>query len=134
MRIWAGYIYFFMTALDALPPYVPNGKPAKLFRGTPDVHKFEEYTLGRAIHWSAYSSATVNIEIAKQFSGQGGVICHIDTRSGRDVSPYSAICREDEVILNPNTKFHVSSELEKEPDGYWHVYISEAAKEETLIS
>jgi hypothetical protein len=70
----------------------------------------ERYNDGVPVHWSGFTSTTTDLSEAKRFAlkeGPGGVVFRIACRSGRSVAVYSAIPKECEVLLLPNTKLVV---------------------------
>ena len=63
----------------------------------------QHYRQGRPVHWSGFSSASPNRNVALKFAGPGGVLLrlvllHEDSRS-RDIHRLSAISSENEVFL-----------------------------------
>jgi hypothetical protein len=79
-----GYLYFFMSALHAMDP-VPE---KKFYRGIPKSNiklVRSNYKSGVSAHWSGMSSVSENIEVAKGFAGKGGIIFHIQARTGRSI-------------------------------------------------
>jgi len=70
-----------------------------VYRGSRDVQFVaNEYQLGRTIHWSAFSSTSVDPNVARTFATKGGVVFRIQLFSAKDVSPYSII-RAEKVSL-----------------------------------
>ena len=114
------YLYFLMSGLAALPDWkgtVFRGVPASSF----SVVK-ENYSNGKDIHWSSFTSTTTSISRAKQFAhGKGGIIFFIHVLTGRDVSCYSAFKRENEILLGPNTRLVVTSDLVLNSDGMFDI-------------
>jgi len=101
------FLYHLLRGLAALPPF-----QGVVYRGIPATHAAkvcEEYTKGTDVYWSAFTSTTMDVAVAKQFAGgPGGVIFIIDVLNlARAIQPYSAIQTENEVLLSPNSKFVV---------------------------
>jgi hypothetical protein len=103
------YIWLLLRALAKCPasPYrtVYRGiKNADLTKHYPNNHEFE---------WHQFSSCSCSLEVQNHFTGQAGVrtlfVIELTSSRGRDVGVYSAIQREEEVLLPPNTKFRVRS-------------------------
>lgn len=105
-----GYLYFLMTGLYSLPPFLAEF----LYRGIDALGAIRartEYLQGRLCHWSGFSSATPTLSCAKDFAAQkgaGGIILRIrclkENPKARDIRQFSAIPAEDEVLLLPNYK------------------------------
>ena len=118
------YLYFLMSGLSALPDWkgtVFRGVPASAF----DVVK-ENYALGKDVHWSSFTSTSTSLSKAKEFAhGKGGIIFSIGVVTGRQVSAYSAFKRENEILLGPNTRLVVTSDLIQNPDGFFDVSLQQ---------
>jgi len=82
-----------------------------VYRGikTTDVSKY--YTMNRRIHWSAYTSTTEKLEVAKAFAYPEGVVIVIQICNGKVLGPYSIMPAEEEVLLSPNMAFIVCKEI-----------------------
>lgn len=102
-----GFLFFALGAMRKLPDF-----KGVVFRGnrTADIVG-REYTPGREIFWSAFTSCTTDAEMAKRFAGPRGVVFRIRVNSGKDVSAFSALGGEKEVLLPPNAGLVVSGEL-----------------------
>jgi hypothetical protein len=46
-----------------------------------------------------------------------GVLFKLTVVSGRDIAAYSYLPKENEILLSPNTRFTVASELDADEDG-----------------
>jgi hypothetical protein len=61
----------------------------------------KHYILGRGIHWSSFSSATLQRKVAEKFAGAGGVLLQVELQPNisrsRNISELSAISSEHEV-------------------------------------
>lgn len=116
-------MFFILSALRKLP----NHKGI-VFRGnkTPEIVA-KEYTTGREIFWSGFTSTTTDVNVAEQFAGPKGVVFRIKVNSGRMISMFSALGRENEVLLPPNAGLIVSEEMHNEPDGQQFVDLVEKA-------
>merc|ERR1719223_1489118 len=71
---------------------------------------------GKRIHFSAPSSTTPDIGVAKQFAGVGGIILRFkllkNKSTSADIQPLSAFSNEAETLLFPNFKCLVSGRSE----------------------
>ena len=114
-----------MRGLEALPAFrgeVLRGISAAAL----DVVR-ETYGDGCDVHWSSFTSTTTSLATAKQFAGAGGIIFRVNVVTGRSVVAYSAVPREDEIILSPNSRFVVTRACELEGDGFHYVHMQQRA-------
>jgi len=88
----------------------------------------QNYTLGRKIHWSAYSSTSTNLHCAREFAGLGGIIMKITLISGKKIKNYSILSSEDEILISPNMTFRVTKlpDWETAQDFYFLELVQEA--------
>ncbi len=85
------------------------------FRGT--KVKFNENVLNKEVRFGSFASSSLNINITKNF---GNVSCfEINTCEGADVSKYSKLPREKEVLIPPYEKFKVTDIKKKGQEGAW---------------
>eukprot|EP00929_Paragymnodinium_shiwhaense_P109292 TRINITY_DN75699_c0_g1_i1.p1 TRINITY_DN75699_c0_g1~~TRINITY_DN75699_c0_g1_i1.p1 ORF type:complete len:487 (-),score=45.35 TRINITY_DN75699_c0_g1_i1:48-1508(-) len=118
----AGYSHFLMKALQRVPVY-----SGLLWRGIEGQEAVElakqRYLKGYKIHWSAFSSASTARSVAvDEFAGQGGLVFEIDVVDcARDVSRFSAIAREEERLILPNTAFIVVKGVHEASDNVWQI-------------
>eukprot|EP00932_Pfiesteria_piscicida_P020679 SRR837773.7482.p1 GENE.SRR837773.7482~~SRR837773.7482.p1 ORF type:complete len:303 (+),score=117.25 SRR837773.7482:121-909(+) len=129
LKICHGYLYLLMTGLDRLPPYTdpnPISEMTVLYRGI-DKEGFERarslYKYGKLIHWSAFSSASVDIMVAMSFAGADGIVLKItlmediQKRRARDIRPFSPYGdQEQEILLLPNFKGCITKGLHLDED------------------
>eukprot|EP00931_Biecheleriopsis_adriatica_P001634 TRINITY_DN10204_c0_g1_i1.p1 TRINITY_DN10204_c0_g1~~TRINITY_DN10204_c0_g1_i1.p1 ORF type:complete len:311 (+),score=51.14 TRINITY_DN10204_c0_g1_i1:553-1485(+) len=123
IRHLQGYSYYFLTGLNTLPPW-----RGRLFRGIP-ARELEivrtNYQPNNYVHWSSFSSASRTRAVAESMAGPGGVIFLLQVVSGKDICEFSAIPSEDEIILSPNTRFFIGSELTQLASGHWELNLAE---------
>ena len=106
-REWQGYLYFLQTALSKFP-----SKILDVYRGIPNMSVIkEQYTLGRTVHWSSFSSATTNQKKAIEFATRNGVVLKLKTLTGKNITAYSVFPEEEEILLAPNINFSVIEEV-----------------------
>ena len=112
---WQGFLYFLMRALDKLPRV-----QCTVYRGGLDQCTVRrEYTLGRPVQWAAFSSTSTDAAAAKRFVEKDvGVLMRLKVVSGCDIAAYSYFPKENEILLGPNTRFVVASELYMDEDGF----------------
>lgn len=101
VRPWLNYLKLFFTAVEKLPLVKGN-----LWRGVRvDVSKSfnrdEEFT------WWSISSCSLHISVISQFLTHSGTLFMIEALNGRNISGYSSVSSENEVILLPGTELHV---------------------------
>eukprot|EP01124_Arcella_intermedia_P028948 TRINITY_DN6008_c0_g1_i6.p1 TRINITY_DN6008_c0_g1~~TRINITY_DN6008_c0_g1_i6.p1 ORF type:complete len:291 (+),score=106.34 TRINITY_DN6008_c0_g1_i6:1-873(+) len=123
MKSLEGYLYFLYKALDKLPNYATT-----IYRGIPNELKSKiekEYKLGRPIHWSGFSSGTENIQVAKEFAGEKGIIFKIKVQNGKSIEHCSILPKEKEILLSPHIQFKVVEPIKEAEDGYFFVVLEE---------
>ena len=105
----------------------------KCYRGIPkdmveDSGPCARYEEGDEVFWWGFSSCTRNARVLEspQFFGDKGerTLFTVEARGAVDISEYSLIPREEEVLLFPGTMLEVSSRLRMGP-GLWLVQLSE---------
>lgn len=119
-----GFLFFALSAMRKLPDF-----KGVVFRGnkSPDIVR-KEYTTGREIFWSGFTSTTIDADVARQFAGPTGVVFRIKINSGKSISAFSALGGEKEVLLPPNAGLVVSDELHVDPtDGRQYIDLVEKA-------
>ena len=120
------YLAFLRRGLAALPAV--EDTVFRGLRGTPEAMDMirANYTVGKSIHWSAFTSTTLDILKAKDFTGgPGGILFRIKITSGRSVNAYSAHPDESEILLSPNSKLVVFTGCSLHRDGYYYVDLVE---------
>lgn len=93
----------------------------------------EHYSVGRTIHWSAFTSTTTDVKVAKGFTGSSKVLFRITIVTGKDIMKYSVIKGEKEILLNPNMSFVVFKKPTREEDGYFYVDMVQRVDSDTYI-
>ena len=124
------YLFFLFSALDKLPLF-----EGTVYRGIPEEALATiqaKYRTGTEVWWSGFTSTSKDLAVAKGFAEQpGGIVFRVTLTDGRRIKEYSAIGGEDEILVRPNTKFHVSEGChlvtEGELSGYYCVSIVQAA-------
>jgi surface protein len=103
------YIWLLLRALTKCPV-----SPCRLvYRGIKNADLTSYYPDGHEFEWHQFSSCSCSLAVQNVFTGQVGVrtlfTIELTSSRGRDVCAYSAVQREKEVLLPPNTKFRVTS-------------------------
>eukprot|EP01124_Arcella_intermedia_P016334 TRINITY_DN22922_c0_g2_i1.p1 TRINITY_DN22922_c0_g2~~TRINITY_DN22922_c0_g2_i1.p1 ORF type:complete len:591 (-),score=110.94 TRINITY_DN22922_c0_g2_i1:547-2163(-) len=129
---WSGYLYYFQKALSKLPNF-----SGTVFRGVINPEMLRtHYTLGRKIHWSAFSSTTTTKKTAIGFATKDsntGVLMKMKIKNGKSISGFSGF-GEDEILLSPNMGFFVSSELElRKEQKYYLLELVEESHDDLFI-
>ena len=124
-RVWQGFLFFLMRALDKLPPF-----KGTVFRGgnkgIDQATVREQYKPGRPVQWAAFSSTSRSLSAVRPFVKKDvGVIFKISIVTGRDIGAYSYFPKESEVLLTPNTQFTVTSDVCTDEEGYTCVDLAE---------
>lgn len=79
------YLYHFLNALEKLPPF-----KGTVYRGTNLLAEVKQLYLEQSpIHWSAFTSVSMNSKVAKEFAGNDGVVFHIRVKTARSLRIYS---------------------------------------------
>eukprot|EP01126_Amoeba_proteus_P037659 TRINITY_DN3897_c0_g1_i14.p1 TRINITY_DN3897_c0_g1~~TRINITY_DN3897_c0_g1_i14.p1 ORF type:complete len:344 (+),score=93.71 TRINITY_DN3897_c0_g1_i14:433-1464(+) len=129
IQSWMGYIYYLQLALSKFP-----NSEVTVYRGisSDQLDNFiQNYTCGTRIHWSAYTSSSLNLSHAKKFAGPNGIIITISILNGKNISSYSVFGGESEILLSPNMTFIVIQA--KFNEGYYLVDLQEIATDSLVI-
>lgn len=109
---WSPFLSHLMGALRALPDHA-----RKVYRGIQDPPNLHHYIKSSRIHWSGFSSTTVDPDVARGFAS-GGVIFVLDVQNAKDIQPFSWFgSAEGELLLSPNMEFLVTEEEHTPPEG-----------------
>lgn len=96
-----------------------------VFRGSNNPDTAKPYRKATEVFWSAFSSTSSDREVAKQFSGDSGVIFHIEVLKAKSIAAFSAHPAEAEVLLPPNASLFVIQEAHPGADGITEVNLME---------
>ena len=133
MIAWSGYLFFLLRALRKLPIWSGD-----VFRGIGIEHEQvyyfafsvdytaqvvkDEYTEHRTICWSSFTSATTNQHVARNFFAKTtGIVFKIQLLNGRDISKFSCVRSENEILISPNSHFLVTKGLHQA--GVYHFVV-----------
>ncbi len=106
-------LHFLLT--DAIQILKKENECIKTYRGTKD--KYKEDVKNHEVRFGSFASSSRNINRTKVF---GNVSCfEINTCEGADVSKYSKLEREEEVLIPPYEKFKVTDIKKKGQEGAW---------------
>jgi len=123
MKAILGYLHFILSGLRKLGDF-----KGTVFRGNNSAEIVgQEYTMGRQIFWSGFTSTTTDLAAALSFAGGNGVVFRIKINSGKSISALSVIGSENEVMLPPNACLVVTNPVHTETDGVQYVDLLEVA-------
>lgn len=94
--------------------------PVKLFRGVKmnykDILKTSKGNAAKVkdvLQWNQFTSSSTSQEVLKEATflgvGSAGTVFQIIAVQGVNMKPYSAIAKEDEVVLPPGSRFVIDS-------------------------
>lgn len=125
MACLAGYSHFLFAGLSRLPVYT-----GVLWRGINDANAVATAIRNYAprmktVHWSAFSSASPDREIAYEFAGDDGLIFRMEVQgSATDIRMLSSL-EEDERLILPNAEFVVDRVAAK-VGNVWEIHLVES--------
>ncbi|XP_026096054.1 T-cell ecto-ADP-ribosyltransferase 1-like [Carassius auratus] len=106
-------LHFLLT--DAIQILKEQNKCIKTYRGT-NV-KFEENVENREVRFGSFASSSRNQKTAKSFGTES--CFEIETCEGAEVTKYSKLRHESEVLIPPYEKFKVTAVKKKGQEGAW---------------
>ena len=113
LELWRPFLYYMNEVLQTCADF-----KGIVYRGMRRPDNIDEYNGEKTIHWSAYSSTSESVEVAKGFATESGVVFRIKLINGKDIQPVSWFGHEEgEILLHPNMKFVVSKTMYQQ-DGY----------------
>jgi len=123
MNAILAYLHIILSALRKLPDF-----KGIVYRGNDSrAIVAQEYTTGRQIFWSGFTSTSTDLDAARHFARTGGVVFRIKVNSGKSISALSVLGSESEVLLPPNACLVVSDPIHTEADGAQYVDLLEVA-------
>jgi hypothetical protein len=112
VKPYVPYIWHLLNALAKCAPYVDGGNVYRGIKG----NFVKEYPEGREVIWSYFISCTCDMKVSEFFCGITGArsLFSIELTSGRarDISEFSMVPREREILLPPNSRFKVMSNVD----------------------
>ncbi|CAF4042419.1 unnamed protein product [Rotaria sp. Silwood1] len=127
LKPWFAFLKLFLTALEKLPSF--NGTVWRGVSGDIDSN----FANNSVQTWWSVNSCSKDTKVTEAFVGEKGVLFVIKVMHGKDISAYSAIQSEQEVIIVPGTRLCVKSDsfnfiglllivyLEEEPLSNQHI-------------
>ena len=103
LKSWVSYLKLLLTGLYKLPPH-----KAEIWRGVSSVidYSFKE---NNTHTWWSITSCSKHRDSAAGFTCEKGILFCIDSFCGKDITSYSALENEGEIILMPGTKLRVKN-------------------------
>ena len=106
------YIKLINSALEKLPRYRDN-----VWRGVKTDKDFSgKYVKGKKIVWWSYTSTSKEGKAVQNFLGETGhrLLFQIRSKTGVDITKYSAFKNEAEILFAMGTKFQVKNVVEQD--------------------
>ena len=104
VRPWLPYLKLLISGLQKLPD-----TKATVWRGV--NYDATSHFVDNAVYtWWGVTSCSKNINTVKELIGESGTLFTIETANGKDISKFSAISDEEEVVLLPATRVRAKSE------------------------
>lgn len=98
LKAWLAFIKLLMTALKKLP-----SEKATVWRGV-NFHDTLTYVDDEVHIWWSFNSCSINPNSLQPYLSEGGTLFAIDAVHAKDISAFSAIPDEQEVILMPGAR------------------------------
>jgi hypothetical protein len=123
LKPWFYLLKLFITALEKLPSTsgvfwrAVSGEVGSIFDDN-DVH----------IWWSV-NSCTMDLRSIQAYLGDNGTLFAIHTMNAKDITAFSAVQDEREVVLMPGTKLRAKSESFSFIDRLWVLHLEEISSQ-----
>ena len=119
LRPWLPFLKLLMGALQKLPD-----TKASLWRGV-NYDATTEFIDDGTYTWWGVTSCSRSVNIVQRFMSGGGTLFNIETAHGKDISMFSVVSEEEEVILIPGTRVRAKSEAAHFFDRLFIVHLEE---------
>ncbi len=116
---WFAFLKLFITAIEKLPSVA-----ATVWRGVADNIRGSDFDENDVHTWWSINSCSLKVDVARDFQGPRGTLLCIKTINGKNITEYSALQHDDEVVLMPGTDLRVKSRS-LEPSGRSIVHLEE---------
>ena len=103
LKPWLKFLKLFIMAIDKLP-----SAKATLWRGV-NYDARSNFVENDAYTWWEVTSCSMNTNSVQSFLGESGTLFLIETSHGKDISAFSAVADEQEVVLMPGTSVRARS-------------------------
>jgi hypothetical protein len=116
---WFAFLKLFITAIEKLPSVA-----ATVWRGIADNIHGSDFDEDDVHTWWSINSCSLKVDVARDFQGPRGTLLCIKTINGKNITEYSALQHDDEVVLMPGTDLRIKSRS-LEPSGRSIVHLEE---------
>ncbi|CAF2820965.1 unnamed protein product [Rotaria sp. Silwood2] len=113
LQPWLAYLKLFITVLEKLPSCSKT-----VWRGVRDRTGTSNLAVSQRFIWWSVNSCTSDIKAAECFKGDSGALLCINAIYAKDITTYSAMKDEEEIIPIPGTCLRIES-LSLENTGGW---------------
>jgi hypothetical protein len=120
---WFSFLTLFVVALKKLPP-----TKATVWRGVVNDAALT-FTEDKVYTWWNITSCSMNINSVRPFLGESGTLFAIETIHGKDISMFSAVPDEQEVILMPGTRVRTRYQSLSVIDRFFIIHLEEIVPE-----
>ena len=104
LQPWLTFLKLFITALKKLPT-----TKAVIWRGV-NYDATLALVQNKVYPWWDINSCSTSISVVQKYLHEGGTLFTIEAIDGKDISSFSAVPDEQEVILMPGTRVRVKSQ------------------------
>jgi hypothetical protein len=116
---WLDFLKLLLTAFEKLP-----STKAIVWRGV-NYDATLTFVDNNVYTWWTITSCSMSVSVVQPFLGESGTLFAIETINGKDISAFSAIPDEQEVILMPGTYVRVRSQSLNFGDRLFIVHLEE---------
>jgi len=121
VKVWFSYLKLFETAMDKLPTV-----RGVAWRGVPlDIGK--NFMKNQIVTWWSINSCSLSVDVIKDFldENEKSTLFLIEVVKGKQISGYTELENEDEIILRMGTELRVKSNALDHPHGSHVVHLIE---------
>ncbi|CAF0929857.1 unnamed protein product [Adineta steineri] len=119
LKPWFAYLKLIMHALEQLPSVETD-----VWRGI-STDTDSNIRQNDTHRWWSLNSCSTDLKVVKLYLGDKGTLFAIRSHYGKDISLFSAIESEHEVVLMPGTRLHVKSDVLNFEDRHFIIYLEE---------
>ena len=103
--LWPPFVQCLYQGLELLPTW-----QGEAYRAVESAFSAEMYRVGEVVTWDAFSLCTQEWrKVTHQLDRRSGIVFIIQSRSAREVHPYSRYAADREIVFLPETKFVVEN-------------------------
>jgi hypothetical protein len=101
--LWPPFVQCLYQGLELLPAW-----QGETYRAVESTFSQDMYRVGEVVSWNAFSLCTQEWrKVTYQLDRKSGIIFIIQSRSAREIHPYSRYAADRELVFLPETKFVV---------------------------